>query len=168
MIVTYGKIIGGGLPVGAYGAKKEIMATISPDGPVYQAGTLSGNPVAMAAGIAQLTECLKPDFYKNLELKTKNFITPINQFAKQKGYNFNIVHIGSIFWLNFDGKKTIKASEEINPDMSGFKKLHHCLLDNGVYLGPSGYEVGFVSEAHTEDILQEVALKFCAALEQVF
>lgn len=167
-LVTYGKIIGGGLPVGAYGAKKEIMACVSPDGPVYQAGTLSGNPVAMAAGIAQLTECAKPDFYDKLAQKTSAFIAPINEYAKEKGYNFNIVQVGSIFWLNFDGKKTIRAAEEINPDMNGFKILHHALLEKGVYLGPSGYEVGFVSEAHTPEILAEVAQKMCEALDEVY
>jgi glutamate-1-semialdehyde 2,1-aminomutase len=167
-LVTYGKIIGGGLPVGAYGAKKEIMACVSPDGPVYQAGTLSGNPVAMAAGIAQLTECSKPNFYLKLAQKTSDFIRPINAHALSKGYNFSIVQVGSIFWLNFDGKKTIRAAEEINPDMNGFKMLHHSLLEKGVYLGPSGYEVGFVSEAHTPEILKKVAQKMCEALDEVY
>jgi glutamate-1-semialdehyde 2,1-aminomutase len=167
-IVTYGKIIGGGLPVGAYGAKKEIMACVSPDGPVYQAGTLSGNPVAMAAGIAQLTECLKPQFYEKLEQKTKNFISPINNHARMKGYDFEIVHIGSIFWLNFAGKKTIRAAEEINPDMTGFKHLHRALLNKGVYLGPSGYEVGFVSEAHSVEILLKAAQIMCDALDEIY
>jgi glutamate-1-semialdehyde 2,1-aminomutase len=167
-IVTYGKIIGGGLPVGAYGAKKEIMAFVSPDGPVYQAGTLSGNPVAMAAGIAQLTECSKPKFYENLEIKTAAFLKPINQHAKNKGYDFEIVHIGSIFWLNFAGKKTIRAAEEINPDMSHFKHLHRALLNKGVYLGPSGYEVGFVSEAHSAEILIHAGKIMCDALDEIY
>lgn len=167
-IVTYGKIIGGGLPVGAYGASKEIMSCVSPDGPVYQAGTLSGNPVAMAAGIAQLTVCARPDFYKNLEEKTSKFLAPINAHAKEKGYNFEIVQIGSIFWLNFDGKKTIRKSDEINPDMSGFKKLHAALLNRGVYLGPSGYEVGFVSLAHTPEILARAAEVMCDALDEIY
>ncbi len=167
-IVTYGKIIGGGLPVGAYGASKEIMSCISPDGPVYQAGTLSGNPVAMAAGIAQLSECAKPGFYENLEAKTKVFVEHINEHATTNGYNFELVTIGSIFWISFDGKKQIHKADEINPDMSGFKKLHAELLDRGVYLGPSGYEVGFISSAHSEEVLQEVADKFCAALDAIF
>jgi glutamate-1-semialdehyde 2,1-aminomutase len=167
-IVTYGKIIGGGLPVGAYGASKEIMSCVSPDGPVYQAGTLSGNPVAMAAGIAQLSVCKEPGFYQKLSEKTTQFIQPINEHAKVKGYNFDIVQIGSIFWLNFDGKKTIRKSEEINPDMSGFKKLHAALLNRGVYLGPSGYEVGFVSEAHTPEILERAAQIMCDALDEIY
>ncbi|MFN5416207.1 MAG: glutamate-1-semialdehyde 2,1-aminomutase [Flavobacteriia bacterium] len=167
-IVTYGKIIGGGLPVGAYGASKEIMSSISPDGPVYQAGTLSGNPVAMAAGIAQLTECASPNFYENLKVKTTNFITPINEHAKAKGYNFDIVQIGSIFWLNFDGKKTIRKSEEINPDMNDFRKLHSALLNRGVYIGPSGYEVGFVSSVHSPEILSKAAQIMCDSLDEVY
>ena len=167
-IVTYGKIIGGGLPVGAYGASKEIMSCVSPDGPVYQAGTLSGNPVAMAAGIAQLSECAEQGFYPGLEAKTKAFIAPVNAYAKEKGYNFEIVQIGSIFWLNFDGKKTIRKSEEINPDMNQFRILHAALLNRGVYIGPSGYEVGFISSAHTPEILERAAKTMCDALDEVY
>lgn len=166
-IITYGKIIGGGLPVGAYGAKAEIMSCVSPDGAVYQAGTLSGNPVAMAAGIAQLTECAKPDFYKDQETRTKTFVDNINAYAKEKGYDFEFVTIGSIFWFNFDGKKTITRADQINPDMSKFKKLHALLLNNGVYIGPSGYEVGFVSSVHTKEVLANVAEIIKQALDEV-
>ena len=165
-IVTYGKIIGGGLPVGAYGAKKEIMAFVSPDGPVYQAGTLSGNPVAMAAGIAQLTELAKPGFYDDQERRTRIFVDSINQHAKAKSYPFELVSIGSIFWISFDNSKRIKDAESINPDMSDFKKLHRALLEEGVYIGPSGYEVGFISVAHTDSLLQEAATKFTKALDR--
>ena len=167
-IVTYGKIIGGGLPVGAYGAKKEIMSYVSPDGPVYQAGTLSGNPVAMSAGIAQLTVCNQPDFYKEQEERTKGMVDTINSHAKNKGYNFEIVQIGSIFWLSFDGKKRIQDADSINPDMSKFNQLHTALLNRGVYLGPSGYEVGFVSLAHTAEILNEAKSLFCDALDEIY
>lgn len=167
-VVTYGKIIGGGLPVGAYGAKKEIMEMISPDGPVYQAGTLSGNPVAMAAGIAQLTECAKPGFYEDLEERTQFFVGKINDHAKSKGYNFELVTIGSIFWLSFDGKKSIHKADEINPDMTRFKNLHRELLNRGVYLGPSGYEVGFISQAHSIGHLTQAAEAFCEALDVIF
>lgn len=167
-IVTYGKIIGGGLPVGAYGASKEIMSCISPDGPVYQAGTLSGNPVAMAAGIAQLTECAKPGFYEDQEERTNYFVNRINEYAKNKGYNFELVSVASIFWISFDGKKSIHKADEINPDMTGFKNLHRELLNRGVYLGPSGYEVGFISSAHTKEILEEAAGIFCEALDAIF
>ncbi|MFN5911617.1 MAG: glutamate-1-semialdehyde 2,1-aminomutase [Bacteroidota bacterium] len=167
-IVTYGKIIGGGLPVGAYGASKEIMGFVSPDGPVYQAGTLSGNPVAMAAGIAQLTECAKPGFYEELKSKTDRFVGKINDHASNNGYPFEMVTIGSIFWLSFNGKKRIHSAAEIDPDMSGFKRMHKELLNRGVYLGPSGYEVGFVSQAHSEEDLNRAAEIFCEVLDRIF
>ena len=161
-IITYGKIIGGGLPVGAYGARAEIMAHVSPDGPVYQAGTLSGNPVAMAAGIAVLTECAKPGFYENQKEKTETFVNRINAHAKNKGYNFEMITVGSIFWLSFDGKKRIQRADQIDGNMDGFKNLFLELLDRGVYIGPSGYEVGFISAAHTPEKLDTAARAFCA------
>lgn len=167
-IVTYGKIIGGGFPVGAYAAKQEIMNYISPDGPVYQAGTLSGNPVAMAAGIAQLLECSKTGFYDELEIKTKLFVEDINQFAKEQQYDFELVSIASLFWFNFDGRKTISRADEINPDMSKFKNLHTYLLNHGVYIGPSGYEVGFVSNAHSQEVLKHTAKVIKQALSTIF
>jgi glutamate-1-semialdehyde 2,1-aminomutase len=167
-IVTYGKIIGGGLPVGAYGAKNEIMSFVSPDGPVYQAGTLSGNPVAMSAGIAQLTVCSQTGFYEDQEARTKTMVDAINTHAKLKNYNFEIVQIGSIFWLSFDGKKRIQDADAINPDMTKFNQLHAALLNRGVYLGPSGYEVGFVSAAHTPEIIKEATILFCAALDEIY
>lgn len=167
-IITYGKIIGGGLPVGAYGASNEIMSCVSPDGPVYQAGTLSGNPVAMAAGIAQLTECAKEGFYEDQERRTKNFVNTINTHAEAKGYDFEIVTIGSAFWLSFAGKKRIQRADQIDSNMDGFKHLFAELLDRGVYIGPSGYEVGFVSTAHTEEHLATAAQAFCDSLDVVF
>jgi glutamate-1-semialdehyde 2,1-aminomutase len=167
-IVTYGKIIGGGLPVGAYGASNEIMASVSPEGPVYQAGTLSGNPVAMAAGIAQLELCLDPDFYRTMEAKTRGFVERVNAYATVKNYDFELVSLASIFWLSFNGKKSIHRADEISPDMTSFNKLHDYLLHHGVYLGPSGYEVGFISSAHTEDELAYAAAQFCAGLDVVY
>jgi glutamate-1-semialdehyde 2,1-aminomutase len=167
-IVTYGKIIGGGLPVGAYGSTNEIMSFVSPDGPVYQAGTLSGNPVAMSAGIAQLTVCNQPGFYEDQGSRTKIMVENINSHASANGYNFEIVQIGSIFWLSFDGKKRIQDADAINPDMTKFNQLHAALLNRGVYLGPSGYEVGFVSAAHTAEILSEATHLFCNALDEIY
>ena len=167
-IVTYGKIIGGGLPVGAYGASNEVMASVSPEGPVYQAGTLSGNPVAMAAGIAQLELCLAPDFYRTMEAKTRGFVERVNAYATVKNYDFELVSLASIFWLSFNGKKSIHRADEISPDMTSFNKLHDYLLHHGVYLGPSGYEVGFISSAHTEDELAYAAAQFCAGLDVVY
>jgi glutamate-1-semialdehyde 2,1-aminomutase len=167
-IITYGKIIGGGFPVGAYGASKEIMSRVSPDGDVYQAGTLSGNPVAMAGGIAALTECLKPGFYEQLQLKTERFTAKILQHTQERNYPFRIFQTGSIFWLSF-ASEDIHAAEEIDPNgMSKFKVLHAFLLENGVYFGPSGYEVGFISSAHNEQDLEYTAQKICEGLDLVY
>ncbi|PWH85248.1 glutamate-1-semialdehyde 2,1-aminomutase [Brumimicrobium oceani] len=167
-IVSYGKIIGGGLPVGAYGAKKHIMQSVSPDGPVYQAGTLSGNPVAMAAGIAQLNICSKPGFYEDQEMRTKTMVESVNSYAKEKGYDFKLVTIGSIFWIAFADDTTIRSASQINTDMTPFKKLHKALLERSVYVGPSGYEVGFVSQVHTKEVLENAAQQFKNALDEVF
>lgn len=167
-IVTYGKIIGGGLPVGAYGARKEIMQCVSPDGPVYQAGTLSGNPVAMAAGLAQLKECSKDNFYRELASKTTEFIEDINTFCAENSYPLELVSIGSIFWFSFNGKKRILSSSQIDPDMNSFNKLHHYLLNQGVYLGPSGYEVGFISSKHDKTALNIAAQKIKEGIKTLF
>lgn len=167
-LVTYGKIIGGGLPVGSYGGKAEIMACISPDGPVYQAGTLSGNPVAMAAGIAALEQCAQPGFYQDQEERTNYLVDKINAYAGEKGYAFEIFSIGSIFWVAFSDKVAIRRADEIDSDMTPFKMLHSELLNRGVYIGPSGYEVGFISKAHTKEILDTTFPAFCEALDAVF
>ena len=132
-IITYGKIIGGGLPVGCYGSSAEIMSNISPEGPVYQAGTLSGNPVAMAAGIAQLTELLRSGFYKDLNNKAQEFVESIRRFAETRNYRFKIFSVGSIFWFAFTDKE-IKSAEDIDPaSMEKFKILHRELLNRGIY-----------------------------------
>ncbi len=167
-IITYGKIIGGGMPVGAYGASKGIMKYISPDGPVYQAGTLSANPVAMSAGIAMIEQLLAPDFYTDLEAKTKAFISDILSYCDEKGYEVTIPSIGSIFWIAFTKSRITKADQIDAASMEKFKVLHHELLQKGVYLGPSGYEVGFVSAAHTKEDLAEAATKMKAAFDVVF
>lgn len=167
-IITYGKIIGGGLPVGAYGSSKEIMAQISPEGNVYQAGTLSGNPVAMAAGIAQLTECLKKDFYTELERKTNKLVDGITQNLKNYSDKFKIHSIGSIFWIAFSNQENIRTSEEIDSNsMKYFRALHAILLEEGIYLGPSGYEVGFLSEAHTDADIDKTIKIMTTAFEKV-
>ena len=164
-IITYGKIIGGGLPVGMYGSSAKIMGSISPEGNVYQAGTLSGNPVAMAAGIAQLTECLKPNFYVDLESKTKFLIDEIFKNIGAAASQLKIYSIGSIFWIAFTDKEVIRTAEAIDGDsMKYFRILHKELLERGVYLGPSGYEVGFVCEAHTQEDLLKTAKAFAEAL----
>lgn len=167
-IITYGKIIGGGLPVGAYAAGKKIMSRIAPEGPVYQAGTLSANPVAMAAGYAALQQLLKEGFYENLETNTRNFVKYIQDYCDAKSYLVKLCQIGSIFWIAFS-RKRISSAGQIDPaSMELFKILHHELLQRGVYLGPSGYEVGFVSAAHSEHDLQQAAQIVCEALDVVF
>jgi glutamate-1-semialdehyde 2,1-aminomutase len=168
-ILTYGKIIGGGLPVGMYGASVEIMAMISPEGPVYQAGTLSGNPVAMAAGIAQLTELSKSSFYKDLNAKTLEFVESIQRYATAKNYKFKVFTIGSIFWFAFTDLENISSAEDIDPaSMEKFKIMHRELLNRGIYLGPSGYEVGFVSSAHSKIELEKAKRAIFESLEVVF
>ncbi|RZK49215.1 MAG: glutamate-1-semialdehyde-2,1-aminomutase [Pedobacter sp.] len=168
-IVTYGKIIGGGLPVGMYGASAEIMSHISPDGGVYQAGTLSGNPVAMAAGIATLTELLKSGFYKDLNNKTEEFRASIQRFADARNYKFKVFGIGSIFWFAFTQQEAItKASDIAHESMEKFKILHRELLNRGIYFGPSGYEVGFVSGAHTKVELEKAKRAIFESLDLVF
>lgn len=167
-LITMGKVIGGGMPVGAYGGRSDIMACVAPEGDVYQAGTLSGNPVAMAAGMAQLSLCLEPDFYKSMESKTKVFLEPIRAFAADK--SMQVVQFGSIFWMAFgEGTEAIrKASQIESAGMDVFRELHRYLLDNGVYLGPSGYEVGFVSSAHSAEDLEQASELMVKGLQEAF
>lgn len=168
-ILTYGKIIGGGLPVGMYGASAEIMGHISPDGGVYQAGTLSGNPVAMAAGIATLTELLTSNFYNDLSTKAQEFVESIQRFTSARNYKFRVFSVGSMFWFAFTDAEKIQTAEAIDPNsMEKFKVMHRELLNRGIYLGPSGYEVGFVSAAHTRIELEKAKRAIFDALDLVF
>ena len=167
-IITYGKIIGGGMPVGAYGASKKLMSHIAPDGPVYQAGTLSANPVAMAAGYAALKQLLDKDFYSALEHKTQDFTKQIQEYCDANNYTVSIPSIGSVFWIAFTKERIYRADEIDSKSMEKFKILHHELLQRGVYLGPSGYEVGFVSAAHTKEDLKVAAALICECLDVVF
>lgn len=168
-IITYGKIIGGGMPVGAYGASKELMSNISPDGAVYQAGTLSGNPIAMAAGIAALTQLAQPDFYQKQEEKTNAFVEEIRDFIAEHNFKVKIFSISSIFWFAFTELDTIKKAKEIMPEsMENYKIMHRELLNRGIYFGPSGYEVGFISAAHTEEDLTKAIASIKESLIQVF
>lgn len=167
-IITYGKIIGGGMPVGAYAASAKIMSHIAPEGGVYQAGTLSANPVAMAAGFAACKQLVQDGFYENMETKTRKFVAEIQNYCDEKGYEVSIPTIGSIFWIAFSKKRIIRADQIQSESMDKFKILHHELLQRGVYLGPSGYEVGFVSAAHTAEDLAEAKDKMCEAFDIVF
>jgi glutamate-1-semialdehyde 2,1-aminomutase len=167
-IITFGKIVGGGMPVGAYGGSAEIMSHVAPDGPVYQAGTLSANPVAMAAGIAVLKQLLEPDFYENMASKTQKFCDNIQRHIDSKGHKLHMVNIGTIFWFAISEKRIITADQIDPASMEIFKKMHHNLLENNIYLGPSGYEVGFISAAHSEADLDEAVEKICVAIDQAF
>ncbi len=149
-LVTYGKILGGGLPVGAFAGKKEIFSMISPDGPVYQAGTLSGNPLAMAAGLAQLN-LLNESIYKDLEDKGQYLESNLKKIFEEKLPEFSIVRLASIFWIYINSKKEpIRRADQIHSDsMSIYAKFFHHCLNRGIYLAPSGYEVGFLSTPMT-------------------
>ena len=167
-IITYGKIIGGGIPAGCYGSSAKIMSYIAPDGDVYQAGTLSGNPIAMSAGRAALTELLKDGFYEDQQDRTQKFVNKIKHHIDQKGYNIQISTIGSIFWMVYGDQPQIQSPDQISKDASKyFKAIFSKLLQKGVYLGPSGFEVGFVSAAHSDEILDEAANKINTALDEV-
>ncbi len=167
-IITYGKIIGGGMPVGAYGGSHKIMGHIAPEGDVYQAGTLSANPVAMAAGYAALKQVLQDGFYESQKERTQYFVQQVLDYCDQKKYALNIQSIGSIFWITFTKKRIIRSDQIDSASMEKFKVLHHELLQRGVYLGPSGYEVGFISAAHTKEDLDIAANKMREALDIVF
>ena len=166
-LITFGKIIGGGLPVGAFGGKEEIMNHVAPLGNVYQAGTLSANPLAISAGIASLTELLKPNFYEKLEEKTNYFVGMIQDHIKSKKYNMSIQSIASIFWFSFSKKRAIAADDISARKMKLFREMHAILLKKGIYLGPSGYEVGFISAAHDMDTLTHAAKTIIKAIDKV-
>ncbi len=148
-LTTLGKIIGGGLPVGAFGGRKKIMQCIAPLGKVYQAGTLSGNPVAMASGLAQLELICQPDFYPQLEHKTQTLVHGLMQCAKAAGVALFAQHIGSIFGLFFTDATEIRSEADVrNCNINLFKQFFHAMLQQGIYFAPSAFEVGFVSAAH--------------------
>ncbi len=149
---TFGKVIGGGMPVGAFGGKREFMEQVAPSGPVYQAGTLSGNPVAMAAGLATLDLITVPGFYEELGEKTRMLTEGIQAEADFFEIPFTTTRVGGMFGLYFTPEKQIVNFEQSGAvDVDRFKRFFHAMLDNGVYLAPSAYEAGFVSSAHTEE-----------------
>ena len=149
---TFGKVIGGGMPVGAFGGKRELMELVAPSGPVYQAGTLSGNPVAMAAGLATLDQITTAGFYEALGDKTRMLTEGIQAEADFAGIPFTTTSVGGMFGLYFSGVERIVNFEQSGAvDVERFKRFFHAMLENGVYLAPSAYEAGFVSSAHTEE-----------------
>lgn len=155
-LTVLGKVIGGGMPVGAFGGKSEIMDQLAPDGPVYQAGTLSGNPVAMAAGLATLKLLEQPGFFKNLEEKAKTLLQGLTDAAKQQNIAFTTNMVGGMFGLFFSPVEKISRFDQVMQcNSEHFKQFFHGMLKQGIYLAPSSFEAGFVSSAHTEDDIAE-------------
>jgi glutamate-1-semialdehyde 2,1-aminomutase len=155
-LTCLGKVIGGGMPVGAFGGKTEIMRHISPDGPVYQAGTLSGNPVAMAAGLASLSEIEKDGLYEQLSRSTKNLAEGIKKVANKHGISMSVNYTGSMFGIFFtDVERVTNYQQATNCNLEQFNLFYHGMLENGVYFAPASYEGGFVSAAHTDEIVQQ-------------
>lgn len=154
-IATYGKVVGGGLPVGAFGGRADIMSLLAPLGPVYQAGTLSGNPLALACGLATLEYLEKNNGWQVLADETELFVQELKK--QTSGLPLNVTSIGSIFWINLQSK-VVTASEDISPDNAmKYAVLFNQALDAGIYLAPSAYEVGFISLAHTRQDLSWAA-----------
>lgn len=154
-LTTLGKVVGGGMPVGAFGGKREIMECIAPLGPVYQAGTLSGNPIAMAAGLSTLKLIQATDFYKNLSAATESLVSGLKQRADQAGIGLATSQVGGMFGLFFTDDEQVTSFEQVLVcDQERFKKFFHGMLDHGIYLAPSAFEAGFVSAAHGEAEIQ--------------
>lgn len=154
-LTTLGKIIGGGLPVGAFGGRRNIMEYLAPLGPVYQAGTLSGCPVAMAAGLKTLELISAPGFYDALAAKTGKLLQGLQAAADQAGIPFTTNQVGGMFGVFFSNEETVtRFAQVMTCDVERFKRFFHAMLDKGVYLAPSAFEAGFVSAAHTDDDLQ--------------
>tara|TARA_B100001105_G_scaffold84073_1_gene66655 strand:- start:367 stop:1644 length:1278 start_codon:yes stop_codon:yes gene_type:complete len=151
-ITILGKIIGGGMPVGAFGGKENIMNHIAPDGPIYQAGTLSGNPVAMSAGLTTLNLISSEDFFNSLEYKTKILVDGITKSAEKIGVPLAMNYVGGMFGLFFTNEKTIDSFKKvINCNKEHYNIFFHGMLEEGIYLAPSSYEAGFVSSSHSDD-----------------
>jgi glutamate-1-semialdehyde 2,1-aminomutase len=154
-LTTLGKVIGGGLPVGAFGGKKEIMDLLAPSGPVYQAGTLSGNPLAVTAGMATLAEISKPDFFENLAAKTTALLSGLKARAEAANIPFTSNQVGGMFGCFFSSEEKISSFDQVMAsDADRFRKYFHLMLESGIYLAPSAFEAGFVSAAHGDEEIQ--------------
>lgn len=164
-LTALGKVIGGGLPVGAFGGKAEIMDHLAPEGPVYQAGTLSGNPLAMAAGIAQLKELERRQGWELLEETGKIFEDGVRSTLKEVGRDLAFNRIGSMFCLFFTEGEITNVDDVKKADFEAFKKFFWAALDRGVYFAPSQYEAGFISLAHAEDDVAKTTEVACEALK---
>jgi len=151
-LTTLGKIVGGGMPAAAFGGRADIMASLAPDGPVYQAGTLSGNPVAMAAGLATLELIDEPGFYEALTAKTKQLVDGLAKAAEEAGVGMATEYEGGMFGLVFTDAPSVRSFDQVAAaDVERFKKFFHGMLDEGIYLAPSAFEAGFVSAAHGDE-----------------
>ena len=166
---TFGKVIGGGLPVGAYGGRKDIMAHIAPEGGVYQAGTLSGNPLAMAAGIATLDLVMQPGFYAQLFSQTRNLEESLNNLFSDVGFNGKVYSIGSMFhlWLGHTHEPPQNYMDTKGSNIELFPKLYLGLLEQGIYMAPSAFEVGFMSSAHSNLELDKTCDAFKKVIEKL-
>ncbi|MBA3661676.1 MAG: glutamate-1-semialdehyde 2,1-aminomutase [Gammaproteobacteria bacterium] len=154
-LIVLGKIVGGGLPAAAFGGKAEIMRTLAPLGPVYQAGTLSGNPLAMAAGLATLELLEMPEFYDDLSAKSRTLTEGLERTAKRAGVALQTRHIGGAFGLFFTESATIESEGDVKRcDLQLFKRFFHGMLSEGIYFAPSAFEIGFISASHTEEDIQ--------------
>ena len=153
-LTTLGKVIGGGMPVGAFGGKRAIMEKLAPNGPVYQAGTLSGNPVAVAAGMATLQLVQAPGFYQQLTARTQGFVSALTEAARAQGISFCAQAVGGMFGLYFSDQLPSSYAEVMQCDKEAFNRFFHGMLDAGVYFAPSAFEAGFVSAAHTDADIQ--------------
>ena len=155
-LTTLGKILGGGMPVGAFGGERKIMESIAPTGPVYQAGTLSGNPIAMAAGLTTLKLLSERGFHDRLHRKTKLLIDGITEAAKQNNIPFTTNYVCGMFGLFFtDEEKVTQFSQVMSCNQEHFNNFFNSMLEQGVYFAPSSYEAGFMSAAHTEEDIQK-------------
>jgi len=168
-LITYGKIIGGGFPVGAFGGRRQIMGQIAPSGPVYQAGTLSANPISMRAGLTTLKKAAASGKYEQLNTRAENFAGELRALAKRAAFEISVVQNSSLLWLFPGEKKDIPSVPGQFPaDLDKrFKPLFLALLEQGVYLAPSGYEVMFLSHAHTDNILEQSLEKFDRAFRSL-
>ncbi len=163
----FGKVIGGGLPVGAFGGRAEVMEMLAPIGPVYQAGTLSGNPLAMAAGLAQLRELQNRSGFARLEQLGAHFEKGLRQLLMAKGVPHRFNRVGSMFCLFFTDREILNVEDVMKQDLEFFKKFFWSCLDQGIYLAPSPYETGFISLAHTEADLDDTLTVFDAVLAKI-
>ena len=161
-LTTLGKVIGGGMPVGAFGGRRDIMERIAPLGPVYQAGTLSGNPVGVAAGLATLALVQAPGFYERLSASTQSLVDALAAEARGQGVAFSAQSVGGMFGIYFRAQPPASYAEVMQCDKEAFNRFFHAMLERGAYLAPSAYEAGFVSSAHTA---ADIAASAAAARE---